>query len=115
MTKRPLFWLVLTAAVMLLLPWAAATFVPTDDGLFAARMILLAVGTGYSFAAGYYAGRQIHGLWWVPAVCAGLFLLGTRIFFEPGDLQFLIYAGISFAAGMEAMLVSRLITGKERE
>ena len=115
MTKRPLFWLVLTAAVMLLLPWAAAAFVPPDEGMFTTRMILLAVGAGYSFAAGYYAGKRIHRLWWVPAECAGMLLLGTWIFFEMGDLQFLTYSGISFAAGMEAMLVSRLITGKERE
>ena len=115
MTKRPLFWLVLSAAVMLLIPWAAVTFVPRDTDLFATRMILLAVGPGYSFAAGYYAGKQIHRLWWVPAECAAVYLLGIWVFCKLGDLQFLTYAGICFAAGMESMLVSRLITGKERE
>ena len=115
MTKRPLFWLVLSAAVMLLIPWAAVTFVPQDPDLFASRMILLALGPGYSFAAGYYAGKQIRRMWWVPAECAAMYLLGILMFCPPGDFQFLTYAGICFAAGMESMLVSRLITGKERD
>ena len=105
-----MFWLLISAAVMLLLPWLAVTFVPSDAGMAATLLLFLAINPGHSMAAGYYAGKQIRRLWWVPALCAGFFLAGAWLFLEMGELSFLTYAGIYYAIGMEAMLVSRLIT-----
>lgn len=110
MTRKPMFWLLLSAAVMLLLPWLAVTFVRSDAGLATVILLFFVINPGHSMAAGYYAGKRIDRLWWVPAVSAGLFLAGAWLFFEPGELDFLTYTGIYFALGMEAMLVSRLIT-----
>lgn len=110
MTRKPVFWLLLSAGVMLLLPWLVVTLVRSDAAMAAVLVLFFTVDPGYSMAAGYYAGKQIRRLWWVPAVCAGLFLLGSWLLFEMGELSFLTYAGIYFAVGMEAMLVSRLIT-----
>ena len=110
MTKKPLFWLFLSAGVMFLLPWIAVSFVQPDAGMTTVLLLFFAINPGHSMAAGYYAGKRIDSLWWVPAVSAGLFLAGAWMFFEPGESAFLTYAGIYFALGMEAMLVSRLIT-----
>ena len=110
MTKKPMFWLLLSAAVMLLLPWLAVAFVQSDAGMTAVLVLFFAINPGHSMAAGYYAGKQISRLWWIPAVNAAFFLAGAWQFFEPGETAFLTYAGIYFAVGMEAMLVSRLIT-----
>lgn len=111
MRKKALFWLALSAGVMLLLPWAAVTFVRPQDGMMAVILMFL-LGCAYCFTAGHYAGKQISRLWWVPAVSSGAFLAGAWIFLEPWEMAFLTYAGIYFALGMEAMLVSRLITGR---
>ena len=112
MTRRTVFWLVLSAGVMLLLPWFVVTCVRSDAAMAAVLVLFFAIDPGYSMAAGYYAGKMIRHLWWLPAVTAGLYLVGAWAFLEMGDPAFLTYAGIYFAVGMEAMLVSRLITGR---
>lgn len=112
MKERGLFWLGLCAGVMLVLPWFAVTFVQSDAGMAAVLVLFFVINPGFSMAAGYYAGKQIGRLWWVPGVSSGLFLTGACLFFEMGDPAFLTYAGIYFAVGMEAMLISRLITAR---
>lgn len=109
MVKKPIFWLLMSAAVMLLLPWLVVTFVPPKAGMTAVLLLFFAVNPGYSLAAGYYAGKQIRRLWWVPGVSAAAFLAGAWLCFEAGESAFWIYAGAYFALGMEAMYVSRLI------
>ena len=110
MTRKPLFWLILSAGVTLLLPWLVVTLVRSDAAMTAVLLLFFAVNPGCSIAAGYYSGKKLRRLWWVPGAFAGLFLAGAWLFFEWGDSAFWTYAGIYFALGMEAMLVSRLIT-----
>ena len=112
MKKSPILWLLLSAAVMLLLPWLTVTVIRSDAGMTAVLLLFFAVNPGYSLAAGHYAGKQIQCLWWVPGVSAVLFLVGAWLVFEPRESAFWTYAGAYFALGMEAMLVSRLITGR---
>ncbi len=110
MTRKPVFWLLLSAGVMLVLPWLVVTLVRSDAAMAAVLVLFFAINPGHSMAAGYYAGKQISRLWWIPAVNAAFFLAGAWLFFEPEETAFLTYAGIYFAVGMEAMLISRLIT-----
>ena len=110
MKKRLIFWLLSAAGVMLLLPWLTVTLVQSDAGMAAVLLLFFVVNPGFSMAAGYYAGKKIRYLWWVPAVTALLFLAGAWLCFEAGEPAFWTYAGAYFALGMEAMLVSRLIT-----
>ena len=112
MKQKATFWLILSAAVMLLLPWAAVTFVRSDAGMAAVLLLFFGIDPAYCMTAGYYAGQQLSRLWWLPALTAALFLAGAWLFFETGEKAFWTYAGIYFAVGMEAMLVSRLITGR---
>lgn len=112
MARKPIYWLTLSLGVMLLLPRLAVMFVPANAGMKATLLLFFGIDPVYCITAGYYAGKQIRGLWWVPVVTAGLFLAGGWLFLEPGETAFLTYAGIYFALGMEAMLVSRLITGR---
>ena len=112
MTRKPVVWLLSAAGVMLLLPWVVVACVRSDAAMTALLLLFFAVNPGYSLAAGYYAGKQIRRLWWVPAFSAGAFLAGAWLFLEAGEPAFWTYAGIYFAVGMEAMFVSRLITGR---
>lgn len=115
MGRKPLRWLILILCVMLLLPWFAVTFFQSDAGMAVVWILFFGIDPVFSMTAGYYAGKRIRSLWWVPALSSGAFLAGTWCFFEPGEKAFLTYAGIYFALGMEAMLVSRLITGRREE
>jgi len=115
MAKKPLLWLMLSAGVMLLLPWLAVTLVRSDGAMAVVWLLFFGINPGYCITAGYYSGKQMNRLWWVPAVASGLFLAGAWLFFQPGEPAFLTYAGIYFALGMEAMLVSRLITGRREK
>lgn len=115
MTRKPMFWLLASGIVMLLLPWLAVTFAPSDAGMAVILLLFFAIDPGFCITAGYYAGKQTGRLWWVPAVSSGGFLAGSWLFFEPGESAFLTYAVIYFALGMEAMLVSRLITVRRED
>jgi len=110
MTKKPIFWLVLSAGVMLLIPWLVVMFVQSDAGMAAILVLFFGIDPVYCAMAGYYAGKQIRCLWWLPMLDAGLFLAGTWLLLEMGETAFLTYTGIYFTLGMGAMLVSRLIT-----
>ena len=112
MKRKGYFWLILSVGIMLLLPWLAVTVVRADAGMTAMLILFFGINPAYCMTAGYYAGKQIHRLWWVPAVSALLFLAGAWLFLDMGDSDFLTYTGIYFAVGMEAMLVSRLIAGR---
>ena len=112
MTRKPVFWLLSAAGVMLLLPWVVVTCIGPDAAMTAVLVLFFSVDPLYSMAAGYYAGKQIRRLWWVPAFSAGAYLAGAWLFLEAGEPAFWTYAGIYFAVGMEAMFVSRLITGR---
>ena len=115
MRKKTIFWLLMSALVMLLLPWMAVTFVRSDAGMMAVLILLFAVNPGYCMAAGYSAGKQIRRFWWIPAYSAAMFLLGVWLFFEAGESDFWIYTAVYYALGMEAMFVSRLITGRREK
>lgn len=115
MTRKPMFWLLLSAGVMLVLPWLAVTFVQSDAAMVVVLILFFAINPGYCFAAGYCAGKQIRRLWWVPAGCAGLFLLGAWLFFEKGEPAFLTYGEMYFCLGMSVMLISRLITVRRED
>ena len=62
MVKKPIFWLWLSAAVMLLLPWIVVTFVRSDAAMAAVLVLFFAVNPGHSMAAGYYSGKQLRRL-----------------------------------------------------
>ena len=115
MKKKLIGWLISSATVMLLLPWAAVTFTPSDAGMAVALLLFFAIDPIYSIALGIFAGKHIKELWSLPVMDAVLFLLGTWIFFGPGEGAFVIYAGVYLVIGIVSMLFSsRLNSRKER-
>lgn len=110
MKKNYIIWLILSIVVMFLLPWAAVTFVKGDAGMAACFLLFFAVNPLYSIVIGIFAGRNLKEMWSLPVISAVLFLLGTWIFFDMGEIAFLMYAGVYFVIGMAAMFVSALIS-----
>ncbi len=100
------------AAVMLLPPWAAVTFVKGDASMAVCFLLFYAVNPAYMIFAGISAGKNSRQLWSLPVIAAGLFLLGTWAFFSLGEPAFVMYAGVYLALGIGAMLLSMLVHWK---
>ena len=109
MKKNYIMWLILSIVVMFLLPWAAVTFVKGDAGMAACFLLFFAVNPIYSIVVGIFAGRSLKEMWSLPVISSVLFVLGTWIFFDMGEIAFLIYAGIYLVIGIVVMFVSTLI------
>ena len=98
------------AAVTLLLPWLAVTFVSGDAGMAACLLLFFAVNPLLAIGVGI-AARQ----WWWPVIDAGMFLVGAWLLFAPGETAFLLYAGVYLALGWAAMAMKRLIRKSSKE
>ena len=55
MKKKIIFWLAVTAVIMLALPWLAVTFVKGDAGMAACFVLFFAVNPIYSVVIGIFA------------------------------------------------------------
>lgn len=106
------FGLIISAAVMLLLPWLADSLIGSDAGMAACLVLFFAVNPIYSLALGAFAGRDVKHLWGLPVISAALFLLGAWMFFDMGEQAFIMYAGIYLLLGLFAMLGLGLIRKK---
>lgn len=106
MKQDMIFWLILSAIFMLLLPWMAVTFIRGDGGMAACFILFYGLNPIYSVTAGAFAGKNWKRLWYLLAVSAILFLLGTWIFFDIGELAFILYAMVYLALGILAMSIS---------
>lgn len=106
MKTKFLGWLAGSAAIMLLLPWAAVTFVSSNAGMAVTLLLFFVINPIYAVAAGVFAGKDIRRLWSMPVIAALLFLLGAWMFFDMGEGAFVIYAGVYLVIGIVSMLVS---------
>lgn len=114
MNTKFIGWLTGSAAVMLLLPWAAVTFVRNDAGMAVTLLLFFMVNPIYSITSGVFAGKNIKALWSLPVITATLFVLGTWIFFEPGEGAFVIYAGVYLLMSMGSMFLSLWLSAGKR-
>lgn len=106
--RKLVFWILVSALVMLVLPWLAVSFVKGDNGM-AVCFILFYLGNPiYSIIAGAYAGKDRKELWIVPVINAVLFLAGAWIIFDINEMVFVLYALIYLLLGIAAMFVSGL-------
>ncbi len=112
MKKNIILWLAVSAVVMLALPWLAVTFVKGDAGMAVCLILFFAINPIYSVAIGVFAGKDVKHLWSLPIVSAALFLIGTWIFFDMGEMAFILYAVVYLVLGIVAMLISMIIRKK---
>ena len=107
MKTKLIGWLAGSAAVMLLLPWAAVTFVQSDAGMAVTLLLFFVINPTFSIVSGIFAGKSIKEMWCLPVIAAALFLLGTW--------AFVIYAVVYLVIGVASMLVSSwFCAGKRR-
>ena len=112
MKKIFICWLAVSAVVMLVIPWAAATFVKGDEGMAVCFLLFFAINPIYCVTIGAFAGKDMKHLWSLPVISAVLFLCGTWIFFDMGETAFILYAAVYLVLGIAAMLISMFIRKK---
>ena len=113
MKKNVICWAAVSAAVMLVLPWLAVTFVKGDAGgdagMAVCLLLFMAVDPVYSVIVGAFAGKDMKNLWSLPVISAVLFLCGAWVSFDMGETAFILYAAAYLALGIAAMLISMFI------
>jgi len=114
MKKRVVLWVAASAIIMLVLPWLAVTFVKGDAGMAVCFLLFYAVNPIYSLIIGAFAGKYIKHLCSLPFISSVLYLFGVWIFFDMGEIAFIMYAAVYLILGILAMLVSMLIERKKR-
>ena len=110
MKKNIILWLAVSAVVMLALPWLAVTLVKGDAGMAVCFLLFFALNPLYSVIFGVFAGKDMKHLWSLPIVSAAL--IGTWIFFDMGEMAFILYAVVYLVLGIVAMLISMIIRKK---
>lgn len=113
MARRYIGWVVLSAVIMIFLPWLATAFVRSDAGMAVGLLLFFAVNPMYSVVLGAFAGKETKRMWSLPVISAVLFLLGAWIFFAVWETAFLLYAAIYLILGIMAMPVTARIRKKQ--
>ena len=111
--KKLFFWTVLTTIMMLGLPGLTVAFVKSNAAMAICFLLFFAINPLYSVMVGIFAGRKFRELWSLPVISAVLFLLGTWIFFDMGEMAFVLYAAVYLMLGLAAMFVS-LVMNKRK-
>ena len=111
--KKLLKGLLASAAVMLVLPWLAVTFVRSDAGMAVCFLLFYAVDPAYSILLGVFSGKDPKKLWPLPILSAALFLAGVWLLFDRGESIFVLYAAVYLALGTAAMGITALIRKKK--
>ena len=106
--KKVVFWILVSALVMLILPWLAVSFVKGDNGMVVCFILFYLGNPIYSILAGVYAGKDRKELWIIPVITAVLFLAGAWSIFDKNETVFVLYALIYLLLGIAAMFVSGL-------
>lgn len=107
--KKIRLWLLLTTMIMIALPWLSVTFVKGDHGMAVCFILFYVLNPLYVIVSSIYAGKDMKELWMLPLMIALLFLLGTWMFFDHGEMAFVFYAVVYFVLGMLSMLISWIV------
>ena len=57
--KKSIYWLAISAFIMLVLPWLVVTFVTNDAGMIATIILFFAVNPLYFIIMGAFAGKML--------------------------------------------------------
>ena len=92
--------ILLSVLIMILLPFLAVTFVKGDNGMAICFVLFYAINPLFSIYIGYSTDKWIY-----PIVNSLLFLVGTWIFFDMGEIAFIYYAIVYLLLGLITMLI----------
>lgn len=109
--KKLLAWSLFAVILMIGCPFVAVMFAGSA-GMAVCFILFFGVNPLFCALCGLSAGKNIRKLWSLPLVTAGLFLMGTWLFFEMKEMAFLIYCVCYFVIGITAMAIGAVINKK---
>lgn len=112
--KRNSICAFLSAAVMLGLSWLAITFVPADSSMAALLLMFFIINPAAAAASGIFAGKNVSSSWFQPLLLTGLFIWGSRIFFDMKSHDFMFY-GILYIVIGYIFMTGTAFKGKKRQ
>ncbi|MBE6877585.1 MAG: hypothetical protein E7488_00210 [Ruminococcaceae bacterium] len=106
MNKR--YWLsvILSVAVMIVLPLSTVKTAPDNVGLIAFIFLLLIINPLYMIFIGYHCGKNIKKYWSLPLVTAVLFWIGAALFLEMSIDGCILYCVVYIIAALISMVTS---------
>ena len=111
--KKLIFCTILSAIIMLGLPGLTVAFIKSNAAMAICFLLFFAIDPLYSVLLGVFAGKKPGELWSLPVISAGLFLLGTWMFFDMGESAFILYAVVYLVLGFVAMLVAAIMNKRK--
>lgn len=78
-------------------------------------LLFFAVNPITAVIVGMFSGRNIKASWFQPILLAVLFLLGTWMFFDIGELAFVFYAVGYFVISMVSMFLSSWLSARGQQ
>ena len=111
--KKHLVCAVISVIVMLLLPWCAVAFVPSDGGMLVSLLLLFAVNPISAVCIGIISGSNPRSLWLHPLLLSALFAVGAwkSLGFTISDI--LPYSAVYLAIGYVSLLLTVLLRRKK--
>ena len=92
--------ILLSLLIMILLPFLFVTFAKGDNGMAICFVLFYVINPLFSICLGYKADKWIY-----PVVNSLLFLMGTWIFFDMGEIAFVYYAMVYLILGLITMFI----------
>lgn len=111
--RKLITWTMLAMLLMIGCPWLAVEFAGSA-GMAIFFILFFAVNPLFSVVCGAFAGKNIKQLWVLPIIIAGLFLAGSWLFFEMGEIAFLVYCGCYLIIGIIAMLIGAFVNKRKQ-
>ena len=111
--KKNLMYGLVSAAVMVGLPWLAVAFAPADGGMAVCLLLFFAVDPVYAVVVGVLSGQSGKSMAFQPLVTAALFLAGNWLNFPPIDPVFWGYGAVYLVLGYAAWGIARLVQRKK--
>lgn len=113
MVKKNIICVLVSAFIMLFLPWCAVAFIKGDGGMAVCFLLFFTINPIASIVIGIVSGRNIRTSWFLHVLPAVLFLFGTWIFFDIREPAFIPYAVVYLLLGYTAMLVSAFVVNRK--
>ncbi|MCH5353064.1 MAG: hypothetical protein J1E06_06330 [Acutalibacter sp.] len=104
MTKKFVDLLALSIAFMIVLPWAVQAFVKGDAAIGILLLLLYVINPIYSAVLGWFSGKDLQKMWFLPILSALLFLSGGI-----SHLSLWAFAGTYLVIGIVVMFLSDFI------
>ena len=109
--KKLIIWKISVVILFLGGP-LSATFMGSG-GMAFSFILFFALNPLFSVFSGVYAGLNIRKLWHIPISVFVWFLFGAWLFFEMGEMAFLLYGGCYFTISVISMLITYFIKKRQ--